>query len=103
MADLLPCIRWMEPYAKIIQEAGPVELKFFPTVHIDDSHNIQTHAVDLDLLVSTFFFFFFFLFFLILFNTIESIKIFFLFSRRKYIQGETWKLQNIMTSQQVQK
>lgn len=50
MADLLPCIRWMEPYALTVQEAGPVELKFFPTVHIDDSHNIQTHAVDLELL-----------------------------------------------------
>lgn len=52
MADLLPCIQWMNPYAITLREAGPVELKFFPMVHIDDSHNVQTHAVDLDLLVS---------------------------------------------------
>lgn len=77
MADLLPCIRWMEPYALTVQEAGPVELKFFPTVHIDDSHNIQTHAVDLELLVSVFlvcFGFFFLLllfFFFIFFNLLE--------------------------------
>ncbi|XP_029635699.1 G1/S-specific cyclin-E isoform X1 [Octopus sinensis] len=50
MTDLLPCIQWMNPYAITLREAGPVELKFFPMVHIDDSHNVQTHAVDLDLL-----------------------------------------------------
>ncbi|GAB1598194.1 G1/S-specific cyclin-E-like isoform X1 [Argonauta hians] len=50
MADLLPCIQWMKPFALTVQEADTVELKFFPMVHIDDSHNIQTHTVDLDLL-----------------------------------------------------
>eukprot|EP00106_Octopus_bimaculoides_P015873 XP_014783315.1 PREDICTED: G1/S-specific cyclin-E-like [Octopus bimaculoides] len=47
-ADLIPYIQWMNPYAIILREACPVELKFISTVHIDDSHNAQTHAVDLD-------------------------------------------------------
>lgn len=80
MADLLPCIRWMEPYALTVQEAGPVELKFFPTVHIDDSHNIQTHAVDLELLVSVLFIFLTFFPFLTYLNTIQLIKFCYLFS-----------------------
>ncbi|KAJ8302615.1 hypothetical protein KUTeg_019011 [Tegillarca granosa] len=48
--DILPCVNWMAPFATTIREAGYVEVKFFPNVSSHDAHNIQTHAVDLNLL-----------------------------------------------------
>ncbi|XP_041375900.1 G1/S-specific cyclin-E-like isoform X2 [Gigantopelta aegis] len=48
--DILPCVQWMSPFAITIRETGPIEVKFFPTVPSEDSHNIQTHCVDLQLL-----------------------------------------------------
>lgn len=49
--DIAPCVQWMAPYATTLREAGQVELKFFTQVPADATHNIQTHAVDLNLLV----------------------------------------------------
>ena len=34
-----------------LRKAGPVELKFFNRVQPGDTHNIQTHTVDLMLLM----------------------------------------------------
>lgn len=51
--DIAPCVQWMAPFATTLREVGPMELKFFSQVSQDDVHNIQTHAVDLDLLVGT--------------------------------------------------
>ena len=51
LSDLAPCINWMVPYATVIREHGGVEPKSFAQVPADDTHNIQTHAVDLGFLV----------------------------------------------------
>ncbi|KAK3607390.1 hypothetical protein CHS0354_022552 [Potamilus streckersoni] len=48
--DILPCVHWMAPYAATVRELGPLMVKFFSNVPSEDSHNIQTHAVDLNLL-----------------------------------------------------
>lgn len=51
--DIEPCAQWMSPFAMALREAGAVELKFFSGVSSENTHNIQTHSVDLPLLVST--------------------------------------------------
>ncbi|XP_048779735.1 G1/S-specific cyclin-E-like [Ostrea edulis] len=48
--DMEPCIQWMAPFAKTHMDEGPVEVKFFPSIPAEDSHNIQIHAVDLNML-----------------------------------------------------
>ena len=50
--DIAPCVQWMAPYATTLREAGSVEVKFFSQIPPDTTHNIQTHVVDLSLLVS---------------------------------------------------
>lgn len=49
--DISSCIYWMAPYALTLRELGPVEVKSFSQIPLDDSHNIQTHNVDLPILV----------------------------------------------------
>lgn len=49
--DVSSCIYWMAPYALTLRESGPVEVKTFSQIPMEDSHNIQTHNVDLALLV----------------------------------------------------
>ena len=44
----------MAPFAVTLRELGPMEVKFFSNIPSEDSHNIQTHVVDLNLLVSDF-------------------------------------------------
>lgn len=51
MTDIMACVQWMAPHAITIREAGSTELKFFPTIPPEDAHNIQTHAVDVTMLV----------------------------------------------------
>ena len=46
------CVRWMEPYARVLAEYGPLDLRHFDAIPLDDAHNIQTHSIDLSLLVS---------------------------------------------------
>ena len=53
--DITLCVQWMASYAMTLREAGQVELKFFQGVASADTHNIQTHTVDLQLLVSVLF------------------------------------------------
>ncbi|XP_060561399.1 G1/S-specific cyclin-E-like isoform X3 [Ruditapes philippinarum] len=48
--DILPCVQWMAPYAASVKELGPLAVKFFPNIQSEDSHTIQTHVVDLNLL-----------------------------------------------------
>lgn len=48
--DIASCVQWMSAFAMTLREVGPVELKFYSQVSRDDTHNIQTHAVDLTLL-----------------------------------------------------
>ncbi|XP_071817798.1 G1/S-specific cyclin-E-like [Apostichopus japonicus] len=49
--DIAPCILWMEPFALTIKEQEKqVVLKKFRNVVVDDSHNIQTHSENLELL-----------------------------------------------------
>lgn len=50
--EISSCIYWMTPFALALREAGPVEVKTFSQIPLDDSHNIQVHNVDLSLLVS---------------------------------------------------
>jgi hypothetical protein len=52
--DMEPCVQWMAPFAKTHMDEGSVEVKFFPTIPAEDSHNIQIHAVDLNMLVRCF-------------------------------------------------
>ncbi len=42
----------MAPYALTLREAGPVEVKTFPQIPLEDTHNIQSHNVDLTVFVS---------------------------------------------------
>ena len=42
----------MAPYALTLKETGPVEVKTFPQIPLEDSHNIQSHNVDLSTFVS---------------------------------------------------
>ena len=42
----------MAPFAKAILEVGQSPMKFFPQINNEDAHNIQTHNVDMALLVS---------------------------------------------------
>ena len=49
--EISSCIYWMAPFALTLRESGPVEVKTFSQIPIEDSHNIQTHNVDLSILV----------------------------------------------------
>ena len=51
--DIAPCVQWMAPFAMTLRESGTVEVKFFPQVPSEASHNIQTHTVDMLVLVRT--------------------------------------------------
>ena len=53
--ELFPCIQWMKSFADVTMEKGVVTLRSFDNVSREDSHNIQTHAVELALLVSVVF------------------------------------------------
>ncbi|CAH1779601.1 unnamed protein product [Owenia fusiformis] len=48
--DLQACVQWMAPFAITIRENGAVELKFFQNILPEDTHHIQTHSIDLNLL-----------------------------------------------------
>lgn len=50
--DLSSCIYWMAPFALTLREAGPIEVKTFSQIPLEDTHNIQTHNVDLSILES---------------------------------------------------
>jgi cyclin E len=51
--DIAACVQWMAPFATTLRESGSVELKSFSQVPPEASHNIQSHVVDLSMLVST--------------------------------------------------
>ncbi|XP_046637607.1 G1/S-specific cyclin-E1-like [Daphnia pulicaria] len=48
--EISSCIYWMAPFALTLREAGPVEIKTFSQIPIEDTHNIQTHNIDLSIL-----------------------------------------------------
>ncbi|XP_052815228.1 G1/S-specific cyclin-E-like [Mya arenaria] len=48
--DILPCVQWMAPFAVSVRELGQTAVKFFPNIQSEDSHIIQTHVVDIQLL-----------------------------------------------------
>lgn len=50
--DIATCYQWMTPFARATLERGEIQMKHFVDITDDDMHNIQTHVVDLDLLVS---------------------------------------------------
>ena len=50
--DLQDCFNWMAAFAITVKELGPAHMKFFEGISHDDLHNIQTHSVDLTVLVS---------------------------------------------------
>ena len=50
-SDIMDCVAWMRPLAHVLDQQQRVELKKFPQVAVDNSHNIQTHVVSLELLV----------------------------------------------------
>ena len=52
--DIAACVQWMAPFAMTLRETGSQDLKFFQHIAREDAHNIQTHSVDLSLLVSVF-------------------------------------------------
>uniref|UniRef100_A0A672IAW7 Cyclin E1 n=1 Tax=Salarias fasciatus TaxID=181472 RepID=A0A672IAW7_SALFA len=43
-AELEECVRWMEPFAMALREAGTLPMKQFVGIAAEDMHNIQTHA-----------------------------------------------------------
>jgi len=47
----MDCVAWMRPFAHVLDRQQQVELKKFPQITVDNSHNIQTHVVSLELLV----------------------------------------------------
>ena len=49
--DIAACVQWMTPFAMTLRDVGPAELKFFSQIATEDTHAIQTHSVDLNLLV----------------------------------------------------
>jgi hypothetical protein len=71
--DIATCVKWMAAFVHVVQEEGQTQvaaavrqgtatsdantgsglLKSMPHVVVDDSHNIQTHIVDLQMLVSS--------------------------------------------------
>ena len=50
--DIAACVQWMTPFAMTLRDVGQAELKFFSQIPTEDTHAIQTHSVDLNLLVS---------------------------------------------------
>ena len=56
-SDVADCVAWMRPFAHVLERQTPVELKKFLLVSADNAHNIQTHTVNLDLLVCVLIFF----------------------------------------------
>ena len=50
--DIAVCVQWMAPFATSLREIGPIDLKFFQHIPHENTHNIQTHAVDMNVLVS---------------------------------------------------
>jgi cyclin E len=51
--DIAGCVQWMAPFAMTLREVGAVDMKFFQHIPTENTHNIQTHAVDLGILVRT--------------------------------------------------
>lgn len=71
--DIATCVQWMAAFVQVVREEGQTQvtaavrqgtaasdtnassglLKSVPHIVVDDSHNIQTHVVDLQMLVST--------------------------------------------------
>jgi len=50
-SDIMDCVSWMRPFAHVLGQQQRAELKKFPQVATENSHNIQTHVVSLELLV----------------------------------------------------
>ena len=50
--DIATCVQWMSAFAITIREIGLAELKPIGSIHLDDVHNIQTHANEFTVLVS---------------------------------------------------
>lgn len=48
--DIASCVRWMSAFAFALRESGPLQPRFYPQIHPDDAHHIQSHSVDLDIL-----------------------------------------------------
>ncbi|XP_032229452.1 G1/S-specific cyclin-E isoform X2 [Nematostella vectensis] len=48
--DLSPCIQWMGPFAATMRDQEPPCIRMFDQIKPEDSHNIQTHIVDLGML-----------------------------------------------------
>ncbi|XP_015416407.1 PREDICTED: G1/S-specific cyclin-E2 [Myotis davidii] len=38
------CVEWMVPFASVVKSTGPVKLKMFNKISMEDRHNIQTHT-----------------------------------------------------------
>lgn len=71
--DIATCVKWMAAFVCVVREEGQTQvtaavrqgtatsdvstgsglLKSMPHVVVDDSHNIQTHSVDLQMLVNS--------------------------------------------------
>jgi len=51
-SDIADCVDWMSSFVATLNDAGPVDLKFFNRVSASETHNIQTHVVNVSLLVS---------------------------------------------------
>jgi len=48
--DISLCVRWMSAFAFAIRERSPLQIKSFHGVSPEDSHHLQNHVVDLQLL-----------------------------------------------------
>merc|ERR1740129_2572671 len=47
--DIASCVRWMSAFAFALRESCPLQPRFYPQIHPDDAHHIQSHSVDLDI------------------------------------------------------
>lgn len=51
--DISACVQWMAPFVATLCQYGSAELKQFANIKASYVHNIQTHSVDMKLLVSS--------------------------------------------------
>ena len=51
--ELSACISWMAPFAITVRDSEIVHMKTFENIMFSDCHNIQTHVVSLEMLVSS--------------------------------------------------
>ena len=50
--EISSCVYWMARYTLTLRELGPVQVKTYSKIPLDEAHNIQSHDVDFQLFTS---------------------------------------------------